>query len=90
MFAGQRTTLETDFFIHSKESLIPIEVKAKDGRAKSMKTLISSERYPDIRYGFKLSKNNIGHEDRIYTLPYFCAFLLKRFMKDFQPEEEQN
>ena len=82
------STLETDFFIRSAASLIPIEVKAKDGRAKSMKTLISSDRYPDIRYGFKLSGNNIGHEDRVYTFPYFCAFLLKRFMTDFHPEEE--
>ena len=82
------STLETDFFIRSAASLIPIEVKAKDGRAKSMKTLISSDHYPDIRYGFKLSGNNIGHEDRVYTFPYFCAFLLKRFMTDFHPEEE--
>ena len=83
------STLETDFFLRSTESLIPIEVKAKDGRTKSMKTLIASEHYPDIRYGFKLSKNNIGHEDRTYTFPYFCTFLLKRFMKDFHPEEER-
>lgn len=82
------STLEEDFFIRSARSLIPIEVKAKDGRAKSMKTLISSDHYPDIHYGIKLSKNNIGHEDRIYTFPYFCSFLLKRFMANFHPEEE--
>lgn len=84
------STLEMDFFIRSAASLIPIEVKAKSGKAKSMKTLISSEHYPDIRYGFKLSKNNIGHEDGIYTFPYFCAFLMKRFMADFQPDEEKS
>lgn len=44
--------------------------------------------YPDIRYGMKFSKNNIGHEDRIYTFPYFCVFLLKRFMADFHAIEE--
>lgn len=82
------STLETDFFIRSAKSLIPVEVKARNGKTKSMKTLIASERYPDIRYGFKFSGNNIGHEDRIYTFPYFCAFLLKRFMKDFHPGEE--
>ena len=82
------STLETDFFIRSASSLIPIEVKAKDGRAKSMKTLIFSDRYPDIRYGIKLSGNNIGHEDSIYTFPYFCAFLLRRFMSGFLAEEE--
>lgn len=82
------STLEMDFFVRSKYSLIPIEVKAKDGRAKSMRTLIASDHYPDIRYGFKLSSKNIGHEDRIYTFPYFCAFLLKRLMAEFHPEEE--
>ena len=69
-------------------ALIPIEVKASSGKTKSMKTLIDSEKYPDRGYGFKFSANNIGHENRIYTFPYFCTFLLKRFMQDFHPEEE--
>ena len=77
------STLETDFFIRSMTSLIPVEVKAK-----SMNTLISSDRYPDIRYGFKFSAQNIGHENCTYTFPYFCIFLLKRFMADFHPAEE--
>jgi len=88
-FKKQDSTLEEDFFIRSKTSLIPVEVKAKSGRAKSMKILISSEHYPDIRYGIKFSKNNIGHDDCIYTFPYFCAFLLKRFMADFNAIEEK-
>ena len=87
-YKKEDSTLEADFFIRSTASLIPVEVKAKSGRAKSMKTLIASDHYPDIRYGIKLSKNNIGHEDRIYTFPYFCAFLLKRFMAGFHAEEE--
>ncbi len=81
--------LEADFFIRSARSLIPIEVKAKTGRAKSLRTLIGSDRYPDIRYGIKLSANNIGHENGIYTFPLFCSFLLKRFMSSFYPEEEK-
>ena len=83
------STIEADFFIRSAKSLIPVEVKAYKGKTKSMKALISSVHYPDISYGFKLSANNIGHENNIYTFPYFCAFLLKRFMQDFKPEEEQ-
>jgi len=82
------STLEQDFFIRSKLSVIPIEVKAKNGRSKSLSTLISSDKYQDIRYGFKLTKGNIGHENQIYSFPYFCTFLLKRFMKDFIPSEE--
>lgn len=87
-YRRQDSTLEEDFFIRSADSLIPVEVKARAGTAKSMKTLIRSEHYPDIRYGFKLSMNNIGHENKVYTFPYFCAFLLKRFMREFKAEEE--
>jgi hypothetical protein len=81
--------LEEDFFLRTASDLIPVVVKAKSGRSKSLRRLIDSSHYPDIRYGFKLSMNNIGHENRIYTFPYFCAFLLKRFLASFQPEEQQ-
>ncbi len=77
-------TLEEDFFIRSANDLIPIEVKAKDGRSKSLRVLISSNKYDDISYGFKLSFNNIGYSENIYTFPYFTTFLLKRFMKNFK------
>ena len=82
-YKREDSTLEEDFFIRSAETLIPIEVKAKSGKAKSLRTLIDSDKYPDIQYGFKFSYNNIGYSDKILTFPYFCAFLLKRFMKTF-------
>ncbi len=81
-------TLEEDFFIRSLDNLIPIEVKAQSGKSKSMRTLISSDKYEDIAYGFKLSATNIGYSKNIYTFPYFCTFLLKRFMETFKPIEE--
>ena len=82
-YKREDSTLEEDFFIRSSKSLIPVEVKAKSGKAKSLRTLIDSDKYPDIQYGFKFSYNNIGYSDKIFTFPYFCAFLLKRFMKTF-------
>ncbi|MBR1814338.1 MAG: ATP-binding protein [Lachnospiraceae bacterium] len=87
-YRREDSMLEEDFFIRSTFALIPVEVKARSGRSKSMSTLVHSERYPDIRYGFKLSYQNIGHEEGIYSFPYFCAFLLKRFLSSFQAEEE--
>jgi len=45
-----------------------------------MRTLIESKHYPDIRKGIKLSDSNIGYNNNILTFPYFCAFLLKRFL----------
>ena len=82
-YRREDSTLEEDFFIRSADSLIPVEVKARSGKTKSLRTLIDSDKYPDIQYGFKLSHNNIGYSDKIFTFPYFCAFLLKRFVKDF-------
>ena len=87
-YKTQNGTLEQDFFLRTAKSLNPVEVKASDGRVKSMSTLIASDRYPDIRFGVKLSHNNIGHENGIYTFPYFCAFLLKRMLRAVSPEEE--
>lgn len=84
-YKREDSTLEEDFFIRSTTNLIPIEVKAKNGKSKSLLTLIYSSKYPDISYGFKFSLSNIGYSNSVYTFPYFCAFLLKRFMETFKP-----
>ena len=76
------SSLEQDFFVRTADALIPVEVKANNGAAKSMRTLIASERYADIHYGIKFISGNIGYSDGIYTFPYFCAFLLKRYLAD--------
>jgi hypothetical protein len=78
------STLEEDFFLRTASELIPVEVKAKSGRAKSLRTLIGSDRYPDIRCGIKLAGGNIGCSDSIYTFPHFCAFLLKQYLAGMQ------
>ena len=76
------SSLEQDFFVRTADALIPIEVKAKNGTAKSMRTLIGSEKYADIHCGIKFTGGNVGYSDSIYTFPYFCAFLLKRYLAD--------
>jgi len=80
-YKREDSTLEEDFFVRTAQDLIPIEVKATNGRAKSLKTLIGSEKYGDVHYGIKFTGGNIGHDNGIYTFPYFCAFLLKRYLK---------
>ena len=74
--------MEEDFFIRSTNELIPIEVKAKTGQAKSMGQLIRSDHYPDIQHGLKFSAGNIGQSDLIRSFPHYCLFLLKRYMKE--------
>lgn len=73
-------TLEQDFFIRDENHLIPIEVKARDGRTQSMKSLINNDKYADISWGIKLSLSNIGFENNVYTFPYFCTFLLRDWL----------
>lgn len=81
-YKREDSILEEDFFVRTADMLIPVEVKATNGRSKSLRTLIESERYPDIRCGIKLTGSNIGYNENIYTFPYFCAFLLKRYLKE--------
>lgn len=85
------STLEEDFFVRTQHWLLPVEVKATRGTAKSLRTLISSKSYPDIQNGIKLTAGNIGYSDNIMTFPYFCAFLLKEFLKQGEmnfPQQE--
>ncbi len=76
------STLEEDFFLRTVNNLIPIEVKATTGDAKSLRNLIDNEIYKDISFGIKLSGSNIGFAKNIYTFPYFCTFLLKRYLSE--------
>lgn len=83
-YKREDATLEEDFFVRTADKLIPIEVKAKSGKAKSLTQLIKSDKYSDISFGIKFSSGNIGFENNIYTYPYYCAFLLKRYLKDLR------
>ena len=88
-FKKDDSQLEEDFFVRTTEYLVPIEVKATRGTAKSLRTLINSKSYPDIKYGIKFTGGNIGYSDNIYTFPYFCAFLLKRYLKENSLDREE-
>lgn len=74
--------LEMDFFVRDADTIVPVEVKAKDGATVSLNNLINWESYPDVKYGIKFGDKNIGWNGKFYTFPYFLAFLLKRFLKD--------
>lgn len=79
-YKKDNSTLEQDFFVRNKANLIPVEVKATNGTARSLRTLIASDHYPDIQFGIKFISGNIGLSNNIYTFPYFCAFLLKKYL----------
>lgn len=79
-YKKDNSTLEEDFFVRSKNELIPVEVKSNNDSSKSLTALIKSDRYADIKHGIKLGDFNIGYTNNIYTFPYFCAFMLKVYL----------
>lgn len=66
-YKNTKGTIEMDFFIRDKDSLIPVEVKANDNSTLSLKKLIESNNYKDIKYGIKLCNKNIGFNGKFYT-----------------------
>lgn len=81
-YKRQDSTLEEDFFLRTRDSLVPVEVKAANGTSKSLQSLIKGEKYTDIRWGIKLINGNIGYYNDVLTVPYYCSFLLKRYLKE--------
>ena len=79
-YRREDSKLEEDFFLRSRSNIVPIEVKATSGRSKSLRTLIESDHYPDISFGVKVADGNVGFANGIYTIPHFCAFLLKDWL----------
>lgn len=78
-YKNEDSTIELDFLIRVKNEIVPIEVKAKRGKAVSLNKILENK---ILNFGIKLSMNNIGFEKNIFTFPYFLTFLLKRFFKE--------
>ncbi len=77
-------SLEEDFFVRTASELLPVEVKAGSNVSRSLRNLITSEHYPAIQHGIKFAHSNIGKTETITTFPYFCAFLLKRYLENME------
>ena len=85
-YRDSNSQLEMDFFVRDQNGLIPLEVKAKDGATASLNHLLNDKgRYPEINFGVKLCSKNIGFNGRFYTFPYFCTFLLRRWLHAYEP-----
>ena len=80
-FKNQDSTIELDFVVRAKNMIVPIEVKKKRGRSISLSSVLNGKT-PSIRYGIKLSLNNIGFDGDIITMPYYLSFMLRRFLKE--------
>jgi len=86
-YKREDSQLEEDFFVRTADELLPVEVKAGNNSSKSLSTLIRGEKYADVKRGIKLSAGNIGFSDGIFSFPYFCAFLLRRWLNHLSKTE---
>ena len=83
-YKKDNSTLEEDFFVRSTNELIPVEVKSNNDKSKSLEVLIKNKNYSDISHGIKLADLNIGCANNVYTFPYFCAFMIKKYLKTWK------
>lgn len=68
--------LELDFVIRYKGACTPVEVKARDGNAKSLKTVLNHPENYHVTQAVKLADLNVGRSGPVLTLPLYMAFLL--------------
>lgn len=80
-YRSEDSTAELDFIIECGDKVLPIEVKAKKGRQKSLSNVIDN--HDSIKFGVKFGEYNIGKTDKIITFPTFLVFLLRRFALEF-------
>jgi len=76
-YFSKESGLEIDFITTYQREVTLIEVKARNGNAKSSKEVLSNkERYPDVNRLIMLKDCNIGEKDNILSIPYYLTFLL--------------
>ena len=74
--------LELDFLVRMHGECVPLEVKAKNAKSKSAKTVLSHPEKYQVKHIIKFGDYNIGREGPLLTLPNYMQFLL-----DLEPEE---
>lgn len=74
--------LELDFLVRYKGECVPVEVKARSARAKSIATVRKHPEKYGVKHFVKFGDYNIGRDGDLLTLPTYMQFLL-----DLKPEE---
>lgn len=74
--------LELDFLVRYKGECVVIEVKAKSGKAKSLRTVLKNKDIYHIKNAIKLGKYNLGRESEVLTIPLYMGFLVKDTLAD--------
>ena len=69
--------LELDFLVRYKGECVVLEIKAKSGKTKSLRTVLKNKNVYHINNAIKLGKYNVGREEEILTVPLYMGFLIK-------------
>ena len=74
--------LELDFLVRYKGECVVVEVKAKSGKAKSLKTVLKNKHVYHVNNAIKLGAYNVGREEEVLTIPLYMGFLIKDHLAD--------
>lgn len=74
--------LELDFLVRSKSECVILEVKAKNGKAKSMNTVLKNKDVYHVNHAIKLGQYNVGREGDVLTIPLYMGFLINDKLAD--------
>lgn len=72
-FFNRNNTLELGFVLSKNAKILPVEVKAANNKAKSLRTILNEN---SDMHGIKLINGNIGEKDRMFTYPLYMAMFL--------------
>ncbi|MDY5441566.1 MAG: AAA family ATPase [Candidatus Enteromonas sp.] len=75
-YFAKESGLEIDFVISYKGFATLVEVKAKNGNAKSSKTIMKNKEHYGHTKLIKVGDYNIGEEGDILTIPHYMVFAL--------------
>ena len=74
--------LELDFLVRYKGECVVLEIKAKSGKTKSLKTVLKNKSVYHVNNAIKLGIYNVGREEEILTIPLYMGFLIKDKLAD--------
>lgn len=69
--------LEIDFITLIDGEICALEVKSNDGRAKSLKEVLTNKNKYDVKKNYKLINGNVYNGELIKSIPLYMAFLIK-------------
>lgn len=75
--------LELDFLVRYNGECVALEVKAKSGKSKSLRTVMKNKNVYHINNAIKLGQYNVGRENGVLTIPLYMGFLIKDTFANF-------